>query len=223
MKTISVLENLPVFEDANDESTILTQVKEMDFFARMDETRRNGKTWSKIILPDGKMGWVESKKTFQWEAGKIPQRNMFCTSLEEDNFNEKELLSGSTIYIVSRKPKVLVRHRNNRLGQVPENFRIKNTLKYSPEVLAIMSGIFCVFILFIYSTLNGIDIWAKHSQPKFFMGLRPKFFMYGIIITGIVTVSSYYTSYTLGWLIGELGKLFNKLKNMIFREIKIRR
>ncbi|MFK8009238.1 MAG: hypothetical protein AB8H03_22950 [Saprospiraceae bacterium] len=224
METISVLENISVFENAGDESTVLAQVNEMDFFARMDETRKNGKTWSKIILADGKMGWIESKKTFQWRPVKVGQRNLFCTSLEKETLNEKILLSiGSTIYIVANDPKVLVRLENHQLGELPETFKVKSAPVGSSKVLTIITGMICVFVLHFYASWNNINISATFSQPRIFMGYHPKYFILGIVITGLVMYSSYYIFNVLGSGIGEVSSLFSKLKKLIFREIKIRK
>jgi len=225
METISVLEDILVFEDADPDSPVLAEVKELDFFARIDETKKNKKVWSKIILPDGKMGWVESNKTFQWRPVQVGQTNLYYTSLEKETMNKKLLLSvGSTIYVVANKPKVLIRLEHHKLGQLPDSFKIKSApAGGSSKVLVMMTGMICIFILFIFSSWNGIDIWAKHSQPRFFMGLHPKYFLIGIGITGMVMYSSYYIFNLLGSAMGEAGSLFSKLKKMISREVNIRK
>lgn len=224
MQTISVLENLPVFKYLGDELTVLTEVKEMDFFARIDETRKNGKTWSKIITPSGEMGWIDSSKTFQWRPIQVGQRNLYCTSLEKETLNEKILLPiKSTIYIVADKPKVLVRLENHQLGELSEKFKIRSTPVGSPKVMAIITGIICYFFLRAYVFFNNIDVWAKFTQPRFFMGLHPKYFIYGIIIIGFSMVLSYYFFDVLGRGVGEVRSLFLKLTKIISREVKIRK
>ncbi|MFK7775130.1 MAG: hypothetical protein AB8F94_23520 [Saprospiraceae bacterium] len=225
MKTISALDDLPVFKYLGDELTVLAEVKKMDFFARVDETRKKGKTWSKIILSDGEMGWVESKKTFEWRPIQVGQRNLFCTSLEKETLNGKVLLPvGSTIYIVANEPKVLVRLGNHQLGELPESFKIRSApAGGSSKVLTIITGMICVFTLYMYSFINNIDIYAKFSQPRIFMGLHPKYFMYGVVITGIVMVSSYFLFDLLGSGVGEVKSIFSKLKKTVLRELKIRK
>lgn len=225
METISILENLSVYENAGNDSVVLTQVKELDFFARIDETRKNGKTWSKIILPDGKMGWVESKKTFQWRPIQVGQTSLYYTSLEKETLNEKLLLSiGSTIYVVANDPKVLIRLGNHKLGELPESFKIKSApAGGSSKVLVIMTGMICVFVLHMYTSWNNINISATFSQPRIFMGYHPKYFFMGITITGVVMYSSYYIFNLFGSAMGEAGSLLSKLKKVITREVKIRK
>ena len=225
METISALENLSVFENAGNDSAVLTHVKELDFFARIEETSKNGITWSKVILPDGKMGWVESKKTFQWRPVQVAQTSLYYTSLEEETMNEKLLLSkGSTIYIVANDPKVLIRLSNHKLGELPDSFKIKRApAGGSSKVLTIITGMICLFVLHVYASWNNINISATFSQPRFFMGYHPKYFIMGIVITGVVMYASYYIFNLLGSAAGEAGSLFSKMRKMISREIKIRK
>ncbi len=225
METITALENLSVFKNPENDSEVLTQVKELDFFARIEETRKNGKTWSKVILPDGKMGWVESKKTFQWRPVQVAQTNLYYTSLEKETMNDKFLLPiGSIIYVVANDPKVLIRLGNHKLGQLPDSFKIKRApAGGSSKVLTIITGIVCVIVLHIFASWNNINISATFSQPRIFMGYHPKYFFMGIAITGIVMYASYYIFNLLGSAAGEAGSLFSKLGKMISREIKIRK
>ena len=225
METISVLEDQSVFENTEVNSEVLAQVKELDFFARIEETRKNGKTWSKIILPDGKMGWVESKMTFQWRPVQVAQTSLYYTSLEKETMNEKLLLPiGSTIYVVANDPKVLIRLANHKLGQLPDSFKIRRApAGGSSKVLTIITGMICVFVLHMYASWNNINISATFTQPRIFMGYHPRYFIMGIVITGIVMYASYYIFNLLGSAAGEAGSLFSKLRKMISREIKIRK
>lgn len=225
METISALENLSVFENARNDSAVIAQVKELDFFARIEETRKNGITWSKVILPDGKMGWIKSKKTFQWRPVQVAQTSLYYTSLEEETMNEKLLLPiGSTIYVVANDPKVLIRVGNHKLGQLPDSFKIKSAPGGgSSKVLTLITGMICVFALHIFASWNNINISATFSQPRFFMGYHPKFFIMGIAITGIVMYASYNIFNLLGSAAGEAESLFSKLRKMITREIEIRK
>lgn len=225
METLSALENLPVYDHLDDGGAVIQEVKRLDFFARIDETRKNGKAWSKIILPDGRMGWIESQKTFQWRPVKVSQTNLYYTSLEEATLNQKLLLSvGSTIYVVADSPNTLIRLENHQLGQLPDSFKIKSApAGGSSLVLTLMTGMVCVFALFGYASWNRIDIWAKFSQPRFLLGLHPKYFFIGLAITGVVMYASYYLFNLLGTAAGEAGSFFGKLRKMISREVRLRK